>query len=348
MGGPAVRLRFTEFPACSHCDTPAVSVTPALFSFNNPRGACAHCNGFGAVLEYDESLVVPDPARSLANGAIDPWTKPRYESRRRILLDYARTLGADASKPWQKLKAAHRRELLYGRKGRYVGIFPFLKGLEEKRYKQYIRVFLRQYQLAKTCDACAGSRLNPDALAVRIGRDAIADVSCRSVDGIPQWIATLELTPWEREIADLVVAELDARLGFLRDVGLGYLTLDRQTRTLSGGEAQRIALANALGSRLVDTLYVLDEPSIGLHPRDTDRLLALLKRLRDAGNSVLVVEHDLAAIRQADFMLELGPGSGERGGNVVYAGPLNGGICTLTGDYLAGRKRIAVPGARRS
>jgi len=343
----AERLRFTRFPACSVCDTPAATVTPALFSFNNPRGACNRCNGFGAVLEYDESLVIPDPARSLADGAIDPWTKPRYETRRRILLDQARSLGADTGKPWQKLKAAHRRDLLYGRKGRYVGIFPFLKDLEEKRYKQYIRVFLRQYQLAKTCDACGGSRLNPDALSVRLGADTIAGVSARSVDGIHAWVEALVLSPFERQVAELVVDQLRARLGFLRDVGLGYLTLDRQTRTLSGGEAQRISLANALGSRLVDTLYVLDEPSVGLHPRDTDRLLELLRRLRDAGNTVVVVEHDLAAIRQADFMLELGPGSGDRGGRVVHAGPVETALHTLTGQYLTGQKRIAVPSARR-
>jgi excinuclease ABC subunit A len=341
------RLRFTSFPACSACDTPGATVTPALFSFNNPRGACARCNGFGAVLEYDESLVVPDPGRSLADGAIDPWTKPRYESRRRTLLEFARAIGADVGKPWQKLKAAHRRELLYGRKGRYVGIFPFLRGLEEKRYKQYIRVFLRQYQLAKTCDACSGSRLNADALAVRIGGETIADISCRSVDGIHAWVQALPLSPFEREVAELIVDQLGARVGFLRDVGLGYLTLDRQTRTLSGGEAQRISLANALGSRLVDTLYVLDEPSIGLHPRDTDRLLALLRRLRDAGNTVVVVEHDLAAIRQADYMLELGPGSGDKGGRVVHAGPVETATGSLTGQYLTGEKRIAVPSARR-
>jgi excinuclease ABC subunit A len=341
------RLRFTRFPACSACDTPAATVTPALFSFNNPRGACGRCNGFGAVLEYDESLVVPDPARSIAQGAIDPWTKPRYESRRRMLLDFARTLGADADKPWQKLKAAHRRELLYGRKGRYVGIFPFLRDLEEKRYKQYIRVFLRQYQLAQTCDACGGSRLNDDARSVRIGAHTIADVAERSIDGIHEWLAALELTPFEREIAQLIVEQLDARLGFLRDVGLGYLTLDRQTRTLSGGEAQRISLANALGARLVDTLYVLDEPSVGLHPRDTDRLLELLRRLRDAGNTVVVVEHDLAAIRQADFMLELGPGSGDQGGHVVHAGSVESATASLTGQYLTGQKRIAVPSLRR-
>jgi excinuclease ABC subunit A len=341
------RLRFTRFPACSACDTPAASVTPALFSFNNPRGACTCCNGFGAVLEYDESLIVPDPARSLADGAIDPWTKPRYETRRRMLLDFARGLGADPAKPWHKLKASHRRELLYGRKGRYVGIFPFLKDLEEKRYKQYIRVFLRQYQLAKTCDACGGSRLNPDALAVRIGDETVASVAARSIEGIQQWVEELVLTPFEREVAQLILDQLSGRLGFLCDVGLGYLTLDRQTRTLSGGEAQRISLSNALGSHLVDTLYVLDEPSIGLHPRDTDRLLGLLRRLRDAGNTVLVVEHDLAAIRQADFMLELGPGAGERGGRVVHAGPVADARHTLTGQYLTGEKRISVPSLRR-
>ena len=343
----AGRLRFTEFPACSRCDTAAAAVTPALFSFNNPRGACSACNGFGATLEYDESLILPDPARSLAQGAIDPWTKPRYEGRRRILLERARQLDIDPAAPWQKLKAAQKRELLYGRKGRYLGIFPFLKGLEEKRYKQYIRVFLRQYQLARTCTACQGTRLNSDALAVRIGDDTIAAVAARSVDEIHEWTQRLPLSPGARQVGQLILDQLDARLGFLRDVGVGYLTLERQTRTLSGGEAQRIALANALGSRLVDSLYVLDEPSIGLHARDTDRLLALLRRLRNNGNTVIVVEHDLAAIRQADFMLELGPGSGERGGRVVHAGPVAEAGASLTGQYLTGAKRIAVPSVRR-
>ncbi|HEU5039779.1 MAG TPA: hypothetical protein VFT84_03095, partial [Gemmatimonadales bacterium] len=231
------RLRFTRSPSCSACDAPAATVTPALFSFNNPRGACSTCNGFGAVLEYDESLVVPDPDRSLAAGAIDPWTKPRYESRRRMLLDCARALGADPTKPWRKLKAAHRKELLYGKKGRYLGIFPFLVSLEEKRYKQYIRVFLRQYQLAKTCGDCGGTRLNPDALAVRIGDDTIAGVAGRPIGDILAWVGGLALSPFEREVAHLVLQQLEARLEFLGDVGLGYLTLDRQTRTLSGGEA---------------------------------------------------------------------------------------------------------------
>jgi excinuclease ABC subunit A len=341
------RLRFTEFPACSNCDTPAVTVTPALFSFNNPRGACSNCNGFGAVLEYDESLIICDPQKSLSQGAIDPWTKPRYESRRRILHDFARSIGADPGKPWSKLKATQRRELLYGRKGRFIGIFPFLKGLEEKRYKQYIRVFLRQYQLAKTCEDCGGSRLNPDALSIRVAGETIGTVAARSLDAIHGWLRQVSLTETDRQVAQLIIEQLDARLGFLRDVGLGYLGLDRQTRTLSGGEAQRISLSNALGSHLVDTLYVLDEPSVGLHPRDTDRLLSLLRRLRDSGNTVLVVEHDLAAIQQADFMLELGPGSGEHGGRVVHAGPVHEAKASLTGQYLTGQKRIAVPSIRR-
>jgi excinuclease ABC subunit A len=347
-GAPgAQRLRFTEFPTCSACDTPAAVVTPALFSFNNPRGACASCNGFGATLEYAESLVVPDPGRSIADGAIDPWTKPRYEARRKLVVKRTRELDGDPDIPWRKLKVGVRRELLWGSSGRYTGIFPFLKSLEEKRYKQYIRVFLRQYQLAETCTACHGSRLNDDARSVRINGQAISEVAALSMDALDDWLATVPLTAFERGIAAGVIEQLAPRILFLRDVGLGYLTLDRQTRTLSGGEAQRIALANALGSKLVDTLYVLDEPSIGLHPRDTDRLLGLLRQLRDGGNTVVVVEHDPAAIREADFMLELGPGAGEHGGHIVHAGPITGALHSLTGQYLTGEKRIGVPSVRR-
>jgi excinuclease ABC subunit A len=341
------QLRFTEFLACSNCDTPAATITPSLFSFNNPRGACATCNGFGATLEYDERLVVPDPERSVRDGAIDPWTKPRYEARRRLVVDRTRELGANPDAPWRKLKASVRQELLHGRKGKYLGIFPFLASLEEKRYKQYIRVFLRQYQLAETCSACGGSRLNDDARAVKIAGRHIGEVAALSLDELAAWLDSLTLGPRDRAIAELVLEQVTARLSFLRDVGLGYLALDRQARTLSGGEAQRIALANALGARLVDTLYVLDEPSIGLHPRDTERLLAVLHRLRDLGNTVLVVEHDPAVIEQADYMLELGPGAGEHGGEVVHAGSLADAGASLTGDYLSGRKRIAVPSARR-
>src|SRR5438309_3552045 len=343
------RRRFSEHPTCSSCGTPAPVLAPSLFSFNNPRGACPACNGFGAVLEYDESLIVPDPRRSLAQGVLDPWTKPRYEGRRRLLREVARAKGIGTDTPWHDLPERDRRLLLHGATGRYLGMFPFLERLEAKRYKQYIRVFLRQYQLAKTCPACGGARLKPEALAVRVGGKSIAAVAALTAGGVRDWMAGLELPPFARAVAVHILAELTARLSFVNDVGLGYLTLDRLTRTLSGGEAQRIALSNALGSHLVDTLYVLDEPSVGLHPADIDRLLGLLRRLADAGNTVAVVEHDPAAMRAADWMIELGPGSGEAGGQVVYQGPAAAvrEAGTLTGQYLSGEKRIGVPSARR-
>jgi excinuclease ABC subunit A len=343
----AVGRRFTEFPACSACDTPAPSITPALFSFNNPRGACPTCNGFGAVLQYDLSLVVPDPERSIRDGAIDPWTKPRYEAQRRLVVATATSLGADPGAPWRTLPAKARETLLRGKVGRYVGIFPFLERLEEKRYKQYIRVFLRQYQLAHECTACRGTRLKPEVLAITVGGRSIAEVAALTVDALRRWLDGLALDGNARQVADLIFEQVAARVQYLQDVGLGYLTLDRQTRTLSGGEAQRIALSNALGSKLVDALYVLDEPSIGLHPRDTDRLLALLRRLRDLGNTLVVVEHDPAAIEQADWMIELGPGAGTNGGRLVHAGPVAEARDTLTAQYLTGTKRIGVPSARR-
>ncbi|HWP38466.1 MAG TPA: excinuclease ABC subunit UvrA, partial [Gemmatimonadales bacterium] len=340
-------LVFAEHPRCTGCGRAAPRLSPALFSFNNPRGACPGCNGFGAVLEYDESLIVPDPRRTLNEGALDPWTKPRYGNKRRLLADTARRRGIPLDVPWSRLRVGDRRFLLHGRDGRFRGVIPFLRALEVKRYKQYIRVFLRQYQLAITCPACHGARLRPEALAVRVAGITIADITALTAQALREWVANLELEPFERDVARTVFTELAARVGFLCDVGLGYLTLDRLTRTLSGGEAQRIALANALGANLVDTLYVLDEPSIGLHQRDVDRLVELLLRLRSAGNTVVIVEHDPGTIARADHMIELGPGSGEAGGRVVYAGPVAGAAQagTLTGQYLAGRRRVAVPSA---
>ena len=341
--------RFTREPGCLSCGTPAPRLTPALFSFNSPAGACPGCNGFGAVLEYDEGLIVPDPGCTLADGALDPWTKPRYEGRRRMLRDAARQQGIPVDVPWRRLKAAERRFLLHGRAGRFVGMVPFLESLERKRYKQYIRVFLRQYQRALPCPACDRGRLRPEALAVRVGGIAISEAAAMTTEALADWLGDLALPPFQREGANPVLRELSARVGFLVDVGLGYLTMDRLARTLSGGEAQRINLANALGSRLTETLYVLDEPSIGLHPRDTDRLLGLLLRLRAAGNTVVVVEHDPAAIRAADHMIELGPGSGEHGGQIVYAGPVSGASSrgTLTGQYLSGARVVPLPARRR-
>src|SRR5881296_2278838 len=343
------RRRFSEHPACSACGCAAPALTPTLFSFNNPRGACPGCNGFGAVLEYDESLIVPDPLRSLADGALDPWTKPRYEGRRRLLRETARARSIDFDASWRDIPARERHFLLHNKGGRYLGMFPFLERLEAKRYKQYIRVFLRQYQLAKTCPGCGGARLKPEALAVHVAGKTIADVSALTAADLATWLDHLDLPAFQQQVANHILGELRARIGFVNDVGLGYLTLDRQTRTLSGGEAQRIALSNALGSHLVDTLYVLDEPSIGLHAADVDRLLALLRKLSDAGNTVVVVEHDPAAMRAADWMVELGPASGDAGGQLVYQGPAAkvSEAATLTGQYLSGEKRIGVPSARR-
>ncbi len=341
-------LRYTDRFECPNDGTRLPEPTPQLFSFNNPRGACERCNGFGAVLEYDESLLVPNPERTLREGAIDPWTKPRYDGRRRTLADYARREGIPMDSPWRDLTTAQREALLRGRSRSFKGIIPFLTDLEEKKYKQYIRVFLRQYQLARECPTCHGSKLKPEALNVRVAHRTIADVAALPLDEVLTWMRDLSLSERDRAIAAHILREAHDRVQFLCDVGLGYLSLHRATRTLSGGEAQRITLANSLGSRLMDTLYVLDEPSIGLHPRDMSRLLGLLARLRDSGNTVLMVEHDLDAIRMADQMLELGPGSGELGGRIVFSGPLRDASASpLTGQYLTGARAIPVPGRRR-
>src|SRR5437867_1297533 len=275
-------LRFTERFECPDDGTRAPTPTPQLFSFNSPRGACVECNGFGAILEYDEALIVPHPERPLRDGAIHPWTMPRYDNKRRALADFVKREKIPMDVPWQQLPSAARQRLLRARVRGYKGIFPFLKDLEEKRYKQYIRVFLRHYQSARVCPSCGGAKLQPDALQVRIAGMSIAQVAELPTDRLLPWLDGLQLTPFEREVAAHILKEARDRVQFLCDVGLNYLTLNRATRTLSGGEAQRIGLANSLGAQLVDTLYVLDEPSIGLHPRDTDRLLRLLHRLRDA------------------------------------------------------------------
>jgi excinuclease ABC subunit A len=345
---PSDRLRFTERYECGNDGTRAPAPTPQLFSFNSPRGACERCNGFGATLEYDEALIVPYPNRSLREGAIDPWTKPRYDNKRRALAEFAKREGISFDTPWERLPATARAKLLNARSRGFKGILPFLEDLEEKKYKQYIRVFLRQYQTARECPSCHGTKLRPESLQVRVGGETIAAVCELPVDRMLVWLDALELSQFERQVAAHILREARDRVQFLCDVGLNYLTLHRGTRTLSGGEAQRIGLANSLGSQLVDTLYVLDEPSIGLHPRDMARLLRLLHRLRDGGNTVLVVEHDPEAIRAADHMVELGPGSGEKGGHLVFNGPISRiAESPLTGAYLTGRREIPIPAERR-
>ncbi len=347
--------RFSERFRCpDHPSATFLDPSPRLFSFNNPYGSCPHCTGFGATLEYDPDLIVPDPSLSLSEGAVDPWEKPRYHKERAALLEFAKGEGVSASAPWRDLPEPFREAVLRGRRRRgdgapFRGMIPFLRSREKKRYKQYIRVFLRKYQRPRTCTACGGARLRPEALNVRVGERTIASAAALTVGELGDWIGRLELPSKRAAIAAPVLRELASRLRFLADVGLEYLSADRQTRTLSGGEAQRISLANSLGAKLVDALYVLDEPTIGLHPRDTASLLDLLGRLRDRGNTVLLVEHDPAALDAADQIVELGPGSGEKGGRVVFQGSRAEleRADTVTGRYVSGRAPIAVPDRRR-
>jgi excinuclease ABC subunit A len=350
-GTPYTRFAFTTRFQCPNDGHVAPVPSPQLFSFNNPRGACPTCNGFGATLEYDIALIVPYPDRTLRDGAIDPWTAPRYDNKRRALAEFAKKEKIPMDAPWRDLTPEQHEKLLNGKSKGYLGIVKHLESLEPKKYKQYIRVFLRKYQTAQTCRVCHGAKLVVDALNVKVAGKTIADASQMPVDILRAWLDTiaLELSPSEREIAAHILREARNRVRFLCDVGLTYLTLDRATRTLSGGEAQRIGLANSLGSSLVDTTYVLDEPSIGLHPRDMDRLLGLLRRLRDGGNTVIVVEHDLEAMKMADWMVELGPGSGEHGGELVFSGPIKDAAeSPLTGQYLTGARTIPLPDKRRA
>ncbi|MDQ6611934.1 MAG: excinuclease ABC subunit A, partial [Gemmatimonadota bacterium] len=248
------RLQFTERFECPNDGTRAPNPTPQLFSFNNPQGACATCNGFGAILAYDASLIVPNTERSVREGAIDPWTAPRYETQRRKAIEFAKSLGVSADAPWRTLPAAARGQLLNARTRSYTGMMPFLEALEEKKYKQYIRIFLRKYQRAQTCTACGGTKLQPDALQVRVADRTIAFASGLPVHMLADWLDNIPLTETERAIAGTILKEARSRTRFLAEVGLTYLTLDRPMRTLSGGEAQRIALSNALGAARVDSL----------------------------------------------------------------------------------------------
>ena len=377
-GEPEPFLRFSEDFVCPrHPDTEFLEPSPRLFSFNNPYGSCPACTGFGATLEYDPALVVPNAELTLMEGAVDPWAKPRYRRERKALLRFAEQEGVSPDVPWRALPEDFREAVLYG-KGRFRGAMGFLAGRERKRYKQYVRVFLRRYQRPRPCTACRGSRLRPEAGWVTVGGRTIAEASEMPVERLAAWLAELgdepgdegserdgehrdersglgdggnglddergersdgpRLRPAEVRIAAPILKELRDRTGFLADVGLGYLTLARLARTLSGGEAQRIALANSLGSRLVDTLYVLDEPSAGLHPADAHALVEQLKRLRGEGNTVLVVEHDEATVRAADHVVELGPGAGDAGGEVVFEGTPRAleQAGTPTGQHLAG------------
>ncbi len=346
-GGP--RLRFSQGHECSRCGRFFPEPQPRLFSFNSPFGACPVCHGFGNVMEVDLARVVPDESKSLSEGPVEPWTKPHYRGLQADLKRFAQRNGFPLDRPWSELDEAHRRQILEGN-GEFPGILGFFRGLEAKKYKVQVRVFLSRYRGYQECSACHGARLRPEALQVRVGGRGIHQLLALSVCEARALLSDLALGDGDRRIAGKVLGEIDRRLGFLADVGLDYLTLDRPFGTLSGGEAQRIALAAALGTGLVGTVYVLDEPSVGLHPRDTDRLIETLKALRDQGNTVLVVEHDAAIMKAADHIIDLGPGAGEQGGRVVFKGTyreLLEDARSLTAKYLRGDLGVAVPPRRR-
>ncbi len=349
-GGAPVTHQFSERFECRTCGIAYEDPQPRLFSFNNPFGACPTCHGFGNIIELDQELVVPDQQKSINQGAIEPWTKPHYRSHLAELKRAAKGGGVRLDVPWRDLTEKEIAFVMDGDGDDFEGVRGFFRWLERKKYKVHVRVFLSRYRGYLTCPDCGGTRLRREARDVHVGGVTIDKASGRTVREAEKFFADLQLTEKEAAIADKVLKEIRRRLGFLRDVGLDYLTLDRLSSTLSGGEAQRINLATSLGSALVGTLYVLDEPSIGLHTRDNERLIAILRQLRDQGNTVIVVEHDADMIAVADHLVDMGLGAGEHGGRVVYSGTLEGLINeprSLTAKYLRGELSIPIPASRR-
>jgi len=348
-GQPERTHQFSERFECRVCGIAYEDPQPRLFSFNNPFGACPTCHGFGNIVELDMNLVVPDPSKSLAQGAIDPWTKPNYRAHLAELKRGAKKHKIRLDVPWAHLSEQERKLVVDGTAD-FDGIRGFFEWLDKKKYKVHVRVFLSRYRGYQTCPDCGGSRLRREARDVKIAGRTIDQVSALTVREAQQFFGSLELTVKEAAIADKVLKEIRRRLAFLADVGLDYLSLDRLSSTLSGGEAQRINLATSLGSALVGTLYVLDEPSIGLHSRDNLRLIDILRQLRDQGNTVLVVEHDADMIKVADHIVDLGVGAGEQGGRVVFSGTLDALMHeprSLTAKYLRQELAIPVPSTRR-
>ncbi|MGB8979002.1 MAG: excinuclease ABC subunit UvrA [Terriglobales bacterium] len=343
------RLRFSQRFECKNDGTRYEEPEPRLFSFNNPYGACPRCQGFGNTIDFDLDLVIPDKGKTLNEGAIEPWTKPKYKPLFTELKRFAKQAGIPLDVPWYELDAEQQRLITEG-EGRFGGVRGFFQHLERKKYKLHVRVFLSRYRGYSLCSTCSGTRLRTEARQVKIQDRNICQVCSMTVEEAARFFDQIELTPPQSAIADRLLVELRERLRFLNDVGLEYLTLNRLSSTLSGGEAQRIQLATSLGSRLVGTLYVLDEPSIGLHSRDTFRLIKILHGLRDLGNTILVVEHDPDIMRAADQIVDLGPGAGESGGKVIGAGTydeIRQMPQSLTGRYLANELHIQIPPKRR-
>ncbi len=360
---------FSEFAACHRCGISMPRLSTQLFSFNNPQGACEECGGLGVKQFFDPALVVPDFSISIAKGAIAPWGRRSGVSYSGQLLEaVAKHFSFSMTTPFGKLSKRHREILLYGsgaeeisfyyKKGRremtsvkpYEGVIPQLNRRFHETQSGMIREELGRYMNEQICPSCHGARLKPDALAVRAGRWSIYELTCLSIEKMLEHLPLIPFTDRERQIGEPILKEIVDRLSFLEDVGLGYLSLERRSGTLSGGEAQRIRLASQIGSRLAGVLYILDEPSIGLHQRDNQKLINTLVELRDMGNSVIVVEHDTDTIMTADYVLDMGPGAGVHGGEVVYSGEVQGLLdceASLTGNYLSGSKNIAIPDKRR-
>lgn len=347
---PPVVHRFSERFECRPCGIAYEVPEPRLFSFNSPFGACPTCHGFGNVIELDLNLAVPDQSKSIQQNAIEPFSKPHYRSQLVDLKRAARARGVRLTTPWRDLTDDERQFIVEGDDDGYKGIKGFFRKLERKKYKVHVRVFLSRYRGYLTCPECDGTRLRREARDVYVEGQTIDMVCGLTVGAAVAFFDSLTLTRTEQTVADRVVGEITRRLSFLRDVGLDYLTLDRLSSTLSGGEAQRINLASALGSALVGTLYVLDEPSIGLHPRDNQRLIAILRQLRDQGNTVVVVEHDADTIGVGDMVVDLGLGAGEQGGRIIHAGSFESLLKepqSLTAKYLRGDLQIPIPASRR-
>ncbi len=362
-------LLFSEQFACLGCGTSIPELEPRIFSFNSPHGACERCHGLGFQRVIDPELVVPDPTLSLSEGALQPWNRGITAYWKRLIAAVAEEHGVDAERPWSKLKKAEKEIFLYGTgserhqvsytnrfgrkrsyKVRFEGIVNNLERRYEETDSETNRERIEGYMAEQPCPDCDGARLRPESLAVKVGGISIADFSQMSARGAAEWIVALEMTKTERAIARLIVREITERLAFLENVGIGYLSLGRSARSLSGGEAQRIRLATQIGSSLVGVMYVLDEPSIGLHQRDNEKLIATLDRLRDLGNTVIVVEHDEGTMLAADHLVDLGPGAGEHGGHVIAAGTpaaVAKNPASLTGQYLSGKRRIELPTERR-
>jgi excinuclease ABC subunit A len=369
VGDSDETMLFSEQFACLECGTSIPELEPRIFSFNSPHGACERCHGLGFQRVIDPELVVPDPTLSLGEGALQPWNRGVTAYWRRLIAAVADDYGVDSDKPWSKLKKSEKDVFLYGTGGerhqvtytnrfgrrrsykvRFEGIINQLQRRYEETDSETNRERIEGYMAEQPCPDCKGARLRPESLSVTVGGLSIAEYTELSARAASAWIQALELTETERAIARLIVREISERLAFLENVGIGYLSLARSARSLSGGEAQRIRLATQIGSSLVGVMYVLDEPSIGLHQRDNEKLIGTLDRLRDLGNTVIVVEHDEGTMRAADHLVDLGPGAGEHGGHVIAAGTpaqVAKDPASLTGQYLSGKRSIEVPAERR-